>query len=182
MRSLMMALLMIALVVNVVLSQEQVQRPVDEPYDEWQESPTVELAGRHYPAVRVFVDGQETDSRGFIRRGRTFMPARETLERLGGMVSWTPAEQAFYARFADLTRTVRVAVGSREVIVYEHDTDRQFGAGAVIRRVNLRVAPFLAEGRVFAPVRAAADAVGAKVHFDSETRIVYVTSTPGARQ
>lgn len=156
--------------------------PDDEPYDEWAESPTVFLEGcGEFPAVRVMVNGEETDSRGFIRRGRTYLPAREALTRLGGSVTWVQRQQAFYASFPQRDRTIRVSVGNPTVDIYRLDTRAQYGAGQRVSSVSLGAAPILCEGRVFAPVRPAVEAVGGTVSYDRTTRTVTVRAPRSGR-
>jgi len=148
----------------------------EDSYDEYQDSPNVHLDCGVFPAVRILVDGRETEGRGFIRYNRTYLPARETLERLGGTVTWVKAQRAFYARFPGKERTIRVTTGSRNVQIYRYNAQSRYGAGQFIDTIRLDAAPFICEGRVFAPVRAAVEAAGGTVQYDRQTRTVYVTS------
>lgn len=175
--------LLVALALPVSAPAQGPGRSTPEPYDEYSDSPMVELEGRLYPAVRIFVDGEETDSRGLVRFGRTYLPARETLEKLGGSVRWVQDQRAFYARFPKFNRTVRVTVDSPTVLVYRYDARGSFGAGQQTGTVNLNAPAFIAEGAVFMPVRAAAQAVGAGVDYDPGKRSVRITSprTAGRR-
>lgn len=161
--------LVIGLLVNGGLTFAQ------ESYDEWEESPTITLEGCGvYPGVRVVIEGRETEARGVISRGRTFLPARESLERLGATVRWNRADRAFYAELPDRDRTVRVAANSRTVIIYRRDSDRPYAAGEWLGSIRMDVAPFICGGRVYAPVRTAVEAAGGSISFDRRTRTVYV--------
>lgn len=141
------------------------------------DSATVTLEGCGvFQAVRVMVDGREAEARGVIRGGRTFLPARESLEMLGAEVRWVGAERSFFATIPDENRTIRVTVGSPVVRVYQYDPQSRLGAGPAAGSVRLNASPFICEGRVYAPVRAAAEAVGGRVHYDSRTRTVHVNA------
>lgn len=177
-----LAVLFGLVVCGTAISQQAVQRPVNEtPYDEWAESPTVFLAGcGEFPAVRVTIAGQELENRGIIRQGRTYLPARETLERLGGTVAWSQQERAFYGQFPEYRITFRVAVGSNTARVFQYDTAAPFGAGRFTETLRLDAAPMQCEGRVYAPIRAAVRAIGGTIHYDARTRMVYVYPPPSA--
>ncbi|MBI2843328.1 MAG: copper amine oxidase N-terminal domain-containing protein [Armatimonadetes bacterium] len=149
----------------------------EDPFDEYAESPTVYIRGCGvFPAVRLVVDGRETEGRAFIRRSRAYLPAREVLEQLGGKVHWMQGERAFYASFPERDRTVRVAVGSPAVTIYQYSPSSRSGAGSRVGSVRLNASPFQCEGRVFAPVRVAVEAAGGSVQYERNTRTVYITS------
>ncbi len=167
---------MLSLIGSVgALAEDTASSPADEPYDEWAESPTIHLTCGTFHTVRVIVNGRETENRGIIRRARTFLPGREILERIGAEVTWAPDQQAFYAQFPEIGTTLRLTTDSPVLRAYSHDADAEFGAGREIGTERLSAAPFESDGRVFAPVRGAAEAVGAIVHYESHTRTVYVT-------
>ena len=154
----------------------------DESFNEYQDSPTyfIEGCGR-FPAIRLIVNGQETEGRAFIRNNRTYIPAREALERLGGNVTWVGAQRSFFTQIPEQDRTVRVTVGSPTVIIYRYNQSARYGAGARVGSVRLNAAPFQCEGTVFAPVRAAAEAAGATVRYDRASRTVYINSPRSTR-
>lgn len=165
--------MIVALILSFIpaVAERQRERP-DNKYKEW---PMVHLDCGTFPAVRIIVARQETEARGFIRNGRSFLPAREALERLGGKVTWVQSQKAFYARFPRRDRTVRVTVRSRNMRIYRYDMDKKYSAGRLVRTVRLDAAPFVCEGRVFAPVRTAVDAVSGKITYDRKSRTVYIT-------
>ena len=149
----------------------------EQPYDEYEDSPTVYMEGcGAFPAVRLVIDDRETEARAFIRDGRTFLPARETLERLGGRVLWVGDQNAFYAQFPAEGRTVRVTVGSPIINIYRYNKSTDYGAGRQVQTLKLNTEPFRCEGRVFVPVRAAAEAAGGKIHYDKTANTVYAYS------
>lgn len=166
----------ITFILTLVLIPALAQQQPEEPYDEYQDSPMVQLDCGSFPAVRIMVNSQETEGRGFIRSGRTYLAARETLERLGGTVTWVQPQRAFYAQFPERQRTVRVTTGSRNVQIYRYDANAQYGAGQLLNTVRLNATPFICEGRVFTPVRAAVQAAGGTVHYEQRTKVVYITS------
>lgn len=153
------------------------QPPIDEtPYDEWAESPTIILDCGEFPAVRVTVDGRELEQRGFIHQGRTFLPARETLQRLGGLVIWNREQRAFYAQFPVQDTTFRVTLGSTTAHVYEWRDGVPFGAGPLRETLSLDAAPMICEGMVFGPIRRAVEASGGTIHYDREAGMVHITT------
>lgn len=150
-------------------------------YDEMADSPTMDVEGCGvFPAVRVLVDDQQVENRGFVRNGHTFLAAREALQRLGGDVRWDQATRSFYAGFPDRRRTVRLTVGSRTIRIYHYDSASPHLAGAKTGTLRLDAAPFQCEGVVFAPVRSAVVAVGGSVSYDAASRTVRVRN-PVAR-
>lgn len=155
----------------------------EEQYDEWAESPTVEIEGCGIlPAVRVIVAGHETEYRGFIRSGRAYLAARETLEQLGGQVTWVRDERSFYAQFPEQGRTLKVTLDSRIATIYKHDPQSRYGAGSQMGRARISASPIICGGRIFVPVRAAVDLAGGTARYDAGSRTVYVDPPPEARQ
>lgn len=151
-------------------------------YDEYEDSPTVYLEGCGvFPAIRLVIDGRETEARAFVRNGRTYLPAREALERLGANVRWVSGENAFYAQFPERNRTIRVTVGSPVVNVYRFNAAAPQGAGQQVQTFRMNASPIQCEGRIFAPVRAATEAAGGRVHYDRGARTVYIYSPNQSR-
>lgn len=148
----------------------------DEAYDEWRESPTITLDCGTFTAVRVLVDGRETENRGLLRGGRTYLPAREALERLGGQVRWVQQERSFYGQFPNRNRTIKVTVGSPVVQIYRYNANSRYGAGERVSSLKLAASPFQCEGRIFAPIRTAAEAAGATVQYESRNETVRILS------
>lgn len=147
-------------------------------YDEYIDSPDYQIGGASYPAVRVLVNSEELECRGFIRRGRTYLPAREALERLGATVVWVQRERAFYAQSAEHGATLRVQVGSPVMRVHRYDANAPFGAGSPVRSVRMLVQPFIAEGMAFVPLRGPVEAIGGTITYDQTARRVSITA-PG---
>jgi hypothetical protein len=134
-----------------------------------------------YPSIKVTVEGQETQAAGIIRGGRTFLPARATLEALGGTVTWVPQQRSFYGSFRERENTVRATIGSRTLVLYRYSGTARYGAGETLRRVRLGLAPFICANRSYLPVRAVAEMSGATVNYNRDNKTVSIT-LPGAPQ
>lgn len=154
----------------------------EESYDEMSELPTINIIGCGvFPRVRVLVDGKEIESSGFIRQGRTYLPARELLEKIGSNVTWVKNENAFYAQFPGRQRTVRIATNSNIIRIFAYNGTARYGTGKEIAALKMDRLPIQCEGRVFAPIRAAVVAVGGKIDFDSKNRVVSVQMPKSAK-
>ena len=147
---------------------------VEEMCDEYCDSPTITLGGCSYPAMRVFIDDQETENRGFIRNSRVYLAARETLERVGGMVIWVKSEKSFYAKYPNEDKTIRITVGSPAVKIYQYDENSSNGVGKLLDTTEYDAAPFICEGRVFTPMRMALECTGGSIEYDRKAKVIHV--------
>lgn len=123
-------------------------------------APAAPAAGAE-PGLQVMVNGQvlNLDTPAFIENGRTLVPLRAIFEALGARIEWNGA-----------TRTVTGTRGSRTVVLTV-DSDQARVDG---QEVRLAVPAKIRGGRTFVPLRFVAEALGASVDFDGETRTVLV--------
>ncbi len=111
--------------------------------------------------LKVQVNGQllPLNPAPFVDNGRTLVPLRPIFEALGATIGWN-AE----------TRTVTGVRGAQSVaLTVESDQARVDG-----RAVTLQVPAKIQSGRTFVPVRFVAEALGAEVAYDAESRTVIV--------
>jgi hypothetical protein len=116
------------------------------------------------PPITIFVDGQQlmTDVSPFIMDGRTMVPLRPLLERLGARIRW----DAYYQTVRADTNAhwLYITVGSPVAIVDDI-------------RYRLDVPPLIRSGRTFLPARFVAEAFGASVTWNSTLRRVTIWTT-----
>ncbi len=125
--------------------------------------------------IRIFVDGDEieTGKPPIIENGRTLVPIRAVAERAGITVGWDgdKREASLYCDFVTATLTV----DSDEMKVYSSIIDEE-------RTVKLDAIPKIIDGSTYITLRAALEAVGAKVFWDGDMRIIYVVSSEKSRE
>ena len=113
--------------------------------------------------VSVFVDGvmvDTGDAKAYIKDGRTMIPMRAIFEALGASVTWD--NDAKCATSVKGETEVRIAIG--EKAIYKNG-----------EKTELDTAAQLVNERTMVPVRAVAEAFGAKVDWNNETRSVIIT-------
>ncbi len=125
--------------------------------------------------IRIFVDGDEieTGKRPIIENGRTLVPIRAVAERAGISVGWDEKtrEVELYCDFV----TATITIDSDEMKVYSSIIDEE-------KAVKLDAIPRIIDGSTYITLRAALEAVGAKVFWDGDMRIIYVVSTEKSRE
>jgi hypothetical protein len=115
--------------------------------------------------IRVMVDYTPIafDVAPYINNGRTMIPLRAVADNLGFRVDWNAKEQR-----VDLTNkkgvTVKLWIGKTEAL---QDS----------KPMAIDVAPEIADGRTFVPLRFVAEALGTKVAWDNPTKTAYLTSS-----
>ena len=110
----------------------------------------------------VIVNGkvESNDVPPVIRDSRTFTPSRFVAEKLGAKVVWKEAD-----------RTVTITKNNT-TIVLTIDSKTAYVNG---KAVQMDVAPFIENSRTYTPSRFVAEALGAKVDWNEETRKVFIT-------
>lgn len=133
------------------------------------------------PVLAVFLVLAASWSPGFVRpiditvanrpiaaqaievKHHVLLPLRETFENLNSDVSYDARTRVITAR--NILHVLRLRVGSRFALLDG-------------RRLTLEVAPNAIDGRVYVPLRFAAQAMGAIVRYDPRTKIVSVNGSP----
>jgi hypothetical protein len=96
---------------------------------------------------------------------RILLPLRETFESLNSSVSYDAGTRAIVAK--NVLHTLRLRVGNRSAYLDGH-------------RIVLEAAPAAIGGRVYVPLRFAAQAMGAIVRYDARTKTVTVNGSAAA--
>ena len=108
----------------------------------------------------VFGEIKENDVAPLIINGRTMLPARFVTEALGGSVSWDGEKR----------EVIIEKEGLKLILTIDKDTAILNG-----EEVKLDAPAFIENGRTYTPVRFIAEALGASVSWNTETREVTIT-------
>ena len=112
--------------------------------------------------VKVFIDGEQLenlDMPAVIIDGRTLVPLRAIFEKMGAKVKWDPDLKMITAETED-----------KNIVMFIDNKAGVVNGNAF----NMDVAPKIINDRTMVPVRAIAEAIGASVLWDDETRTVRV--------
>ncbi len=113
--------------------------------------------------ITVFAHGNKVefdDVEPIIKNDRTLVPMRAIFEALGAEVTWDNTERAAVGKKDG--NTVKIKIG--EAALYKNG-----------ERIELDCAAEIANDRTLVPVRAIAEAFGAHVDWDNDTRCVIIT-------
>ncbi|MBQ2941734.1 MAG: alkaline phosphatase [Clostridia bacterium] len=108
----------------------------------------------------VFGEIKVNDVAPLITNGRTMLPARFVTEALGGTVSWDGEKR----------EVIIEKEGLKLILTIDKDTAILNG-----EEVKLDAPAFIENGRTYTPVRFIAEALGAKVSWNAETKEVTIT-------
>ena len=126
--------------------------------------------------VPVFVNADRLPSDALLIKGagRTVLPMRVLFEALGAQVEWDPRQRAVYA-WHDDGRGVRIPVGGKSAQTLAMSENPGRGDwGRVVDTYRLDAPAMMIDGRVFVPVRFAAEALRADVRFASYEPAVHI--------
>ena len=124
--------------------------------------------------INVLVDGNKvefTDQQPVIIDGRTLVPIRAVMERMGKQVGWD--EQTSQVTVSDEYITVKLSIDS--VVMNNIVTDPVTGE-VFEYETTLDVAPTVINDRTCLPIRAVVEAFGISVSWDEETNSVLILS------
>ncbi|MEM3423960.1 MAG: stalk domain-containing protein, partial [Nitrososphaeria archaeon] len=112
-------------------------------------------------------DGEiiKLDSPPVIVEGRTLVPIRPIIEKLGGTISWTASEQKVTIILGN--KTLELWIGKPQA--------RVNGALVWIDPNNTKVVPLIINGRTMLPVRFVSEQLGAKVDWDAGLKKITIT-------
>ena len=92
--------------------------------------------------------------------GRTMVPMRTIFEALGASIEWYGETKTIIAKKAD--KTIKTTIGEKEISINEKITE-------------MDVAPVIINSRTLVPARFVAEALGAEVAWDGDTKTVLIT-------
>ncbi len=128
------------------------------------------LAADSTDEVSIVVNGEKIvfgeDQPPVIENGRTLVPFRAVLEKMGAAVEWDNASQTVTCTLAD--KEVSLVIGSDKMA----STDGE---------VTLDVPAKIIGSRTMVPIRAISEGLGAQVDWDNDTRTVTVSSATAER-
>ncbi len=115
-------------------------------------------------SIYVMLDGNYIgfDVKPQVISGRTMVPIRAIFEKMGATVSWDGNSNS--AICTKGSTVVKMTVGN--MIMYVNN-----------QPVKMDIAPLVINGRTLAPARYAAEAFGAKVDWDENTKTVIIRTT-----
>lgn len=111
--------------------------------------------------ITIFVKGEEIDTHGTIVNGRTMVPVRGVFEKLGYTdITFDPETK---------TAVIKNHANS-SVVITAGETTFTANGSEVVPDVPQQII----DGYFYIPLRAVSEAVGAKVDWDPETKIVSI--------
>ena len=125
--------------------------------------------------IKIYVDKERviSENQPVIENSRTLAPIRAVAEKAGISVTWDSDSRTVTLSYDFYT--VKLTVGSTQMTVYNSVIDS-------LEKVQLDAEPKIINSSTYITLRAALEAVGAKVEWDGETRSIYVTSPNKIRQ
>ncbi len=131
--------------------------------------PISSVAVKAEDGVRILIDGQliKTDAVPFIEAGRTLVPIRGIMEKIGATVEWNAETETVSVEAGHIT--LELVIGQKVAKL-----TRIVDGKAQLQEVTLDVAAKLVEGRSFIPLRFIAEALGAEVGWDEANKVVTI--------
>ena len=112
--------------------------------------------------ISVIVNGETVsfDQQPVIIDGRTLVPVRAVVEKLGCSVEWDSVSQTVYIKNSDMQN---VPLSGDEIKVAVNN-----------EQVYFDVLPTILNGRTLIPIRAVVEKLGCSVEWDGELQIIYI--------
>ncbi len=122
-------------------------------------------------SVRILLNGQwvETEVAPFVKDGRTLVPIRGIMEKIGAEVKWDDDKGTVYVSAGDIA--IELIIGQDIAKI-----TRTVDGVAQLQEVKLDVSAKLVEGISFVPLRFIAEALGAEVGWNEADRVVDITT------
>lgn len=109
--------------------------------------------------VKLYVNGEASDTEPFVKKGNTFVPFRAIAESLNAEVAWNPEE-----------RSITVTKGGVSIkLVVDSKTATVNG-----KNVSLDAPATITKGSTYVPVRFISEALDATVQWEEESKTVVV--------
>ncbi len=126
------------------------------------------ISGTGFDVITVKYNGEEVefDQAPVIINGRTMVPIRAVMEKMGCTVTWKDATKT--ANIKNDKAACALQVGNELMSVLNKKTEKQSVE-------TLDTAPVIINSRLLLPLRAVAEVFGAKVDWDETTRTVLVS-------
>ena len=132
----------------------------------------------------VYVNGEavEFDVQPFTTaQGRTFVPLRGVVEKLGATVAWKDNEKIKSAFVFRDGMSIQLKIGEPTIEIRSFDAGLKFEYTSnpiktAIDPQQESVVPMIRNNRTLLPLRAVCEALGATISWDGDNRDVYITS------
>lgn len=114
------------------------------------------------PFISVIVNGEEVDFQDVepvIEQGRTLVPVRALMEKLGAKVQWNEKTKEVTVKKDNLD--ILLKIGSKKAVVNG-------------KEVTLDVPAKIENGRTLIPLRFVSEHLGYKVNFDNSNKYIYI--------
>lgn len=134
-----------------------------------QVEPTIKVDGR-------MVDFRE-DQPPVIMNDRLYVPLRRVLEEMGATVKWNGEERKVTVNSDNNVIVVELIIDSTEITKYTFTTV----INAEKETITSDVAPVILNDRTMLPIRVVAEAIGATVEWDDETKLTTITTRKAKR-
>lgn len=109
--------------------------------------------------VKLYVNGEASDSEPFVKKGNTFVPFRAIAESLKAEVAWNPEERSIIVTKDGVS--IKLVVDSKTATVNG-------------KNVSLDAPATITKGSTYVPVRFISEALDATVQWEEESKTVVV--------
>ncbi|WP_339296923.1 copper amine oxidase N-terminal domain-containing protein [Paenibacillus sp. FSL R5-0623] len=109
--------------------------------------------------VKLYVNGEASDSEPFVKKGNTFVPFRAIAESLKAEVAWNPEERSIIVMKDGVS--IKLVVDSKTATVNG-------------KNVSLDAPATITKGSTYVPVRFISEALDATVQWEEESKTVVV--------
>ena len=125
------------------------------------EEKEIEVSEYQKPKLSVFLNGEKIvfDQQPVIQNGRTLVPIRAVVEKMGGSVEWNELTRTTVLKFG--ANTVKLTIESTAAYLNEQEN-------------TLDVAPQIINGRTLIPIRFVAESFGFDVDWNAATQSVII--------
>ncbi|VTR62006.1 BBRPI [Actinobacillus pleuropneumoniae] len=109
--------------------------------------------------VKLYVNGEASDSEPFVKKGNTYVPFRAIAEALEAEVIWNPEKRSITVSKDGVS--IQLLVGSKTATVNG-------------KKISLDAPATVTKGNTYVPVRFISEALNATVKWESESQTVVV--------
>ncbi|MCD7776899.1 MAG: copper amine oxidase N-terminal domain-containing protein [Clostridiales bacterium] len=145
--------------------------PKNKSYTDYSGSASVSSSsgGETNSEITVMVNGKnvESDAKPVIIDSTTFVPVRAVCEAMGCTVTWSSYSQNIYILCGDISLTAQIGnnVIKKNVI----------GKGIIPTEIECDMAPRMIDSSAYIPLRDIAEALGASVFWNAETKTISIS-------
>lgn len=131
---------------------------------------------------QIKVDGRSVTFRDeqapIIRNDRLYVPVRRVLETMDAKVNWKAETKTVEVSSFDNVTILKLQIDNPIVTRYEYTSVLH----ADKTEIESDVAPIIENDRTMLPIRVIAEALGATVYYEEDTKITYITTKQAKRK